>query len=586
MNVSGFGEEAIKRKVNEVLNLPMDDLMESMEYISEFYLENTNENKNNLIGILERKSYENYLILFNDFSKVNKELEKLKKIMFNLKEKNERIKNEMRNQNLFLNEINKIESEMIKIKEKEKYILNFIMNYQLTNEEKEIIMIGEINLNFFSIFEKINKIQKECKNMLRNQQKCGIEIIDEMSIYQDTCFERLSRWIQNENNLKNEELFKIALTFLSERQILYHHCLKDMIEFRKSELLKRFIYALSGKKNPIEMNSHDPIIFVSDILSWLHQDCANEKENLDLFLNDETIFNEIYSSLIIHLKNRIQPFFNLESIEIKFKLFHLFDLYKIKMINLLNFKKESCTMNIISNFLNDLKMEYFNKFLKEKEIELINQLNNSNLEILKNNLNLLNLIMKTYLIVDEETKKNDFSILKNLLINSIFSKMENENERNYSLLINSYQFVLNNLLIEFNQDEELNKKLNKNIELFIKQESNSLIEQYNLNDKIEMIKNMNQNEPLSKLLDQETMKSCISSFYSSLFSNGSNFYIQNIQNIKGIKIQNYIRNRILNELLNAYSLIYNEIKNEKNEYKNQDEIVYHTPKKVKILLDI
>ena len=167
-------------------NLEMEDLMDSMEYISKFYFENTNENKNNLIGILERKSYENYLNLFENFTKVNEELNKLKEIILNLKKKNEKIKNEIKNQDFFLEKIKKIEIEIKKIKEKENFILNFISKYQLTNEEKEIIMIGEINLNFFSIFEKINKIQKECKNMLRNQQKSGIEIIDEMSIYQDT----------------------------------------------------------------------------------------------------------------------------------------------------------------------------------------------------------------------------------------------------------------------------------------------------------------------------------------------------------------------------------------------------------------
>jgi hypothetical protein len=62
------GEEAIKRKVNEILNLPMDELTESIVYLSEFY---ENENKNNLKSILEKKSFENYSTLFKEFSKMN-----------------------------------------------------------------------------------------------------------------------------------------------------------------------------------------------------------------------------------------------------------------------------------------------------------------------------------------------------------------------------------------------------------------------------------------------------------------------------------------------------------------------------------
>jgi hypothetical protein len=62
------GEEAIKRRVNEILNLPMDELTESIVYLSEFY---ENENKNNLKSILEKKSFENYSTLFKEFSKMN-----------------------------------------------------------------------------------------------------------------------------------------------------------------------------------------------------------------------------------------------------------------------------------------------------------------------------------------------------------------------------------------------------------------------------------------------------------------------------------------------------------------------------------
>jgi microcompartment protein CcmL/EutN len=100
----------------------------------------------------------------------------LKEIISLLSDKTKVIKRE----NEFLENILKIEKEMKETKEKEIIFSTFISTFQLTNEEKEIIMSGEINHNFFEVFEKMNQIQIECTNMLRNQYKSGIDIMDQV----------------------------------------------------------------------------------------------------------------------------------------------------------------------------------------------------------------------------------------------------------------------------------------------------------------------------------------------------------------------------------------------------------------------
>jgi hypothetical protein len=391
-----------------------------------------------------------------------------------------------------------------------------------------------------------------------------------MSIYQDTCFERTSRWIQNNEKNKNEMEFKRGLKYLSERPALYHHCLKDMIQGRKSELLKRFIHALSGKKNPIEMNSHDSILFISDILSWLHQDCASEKESLDL--DDIKVFNEIYDSILSHLKNRIEPIFKVEKIENQFKLFHLFDLYEEKMNDLLGMQ------NLISIFLKNLKMEKFNLFIQSnsirQKIELTNDL--SPPKILMKNINLLLSIMKTYEIVEENKKNKDFQMLRKLLLEPLLKEIEKIHSLPF--LINSFH-IIQHLLIEFhNEEEEEDKSLNQYIELFIQMESKDILEKNGLGMVLESVKKENLKEMSEEILTQN-----IRSFYSFLFSLGSNFFISNLERIQSVKLQSYIRNRICHELYHSYEVCYLEIQ---KIFKNAQEIAFHTLKKVKILLDV
>jgi conserved oligomeric Golgi complex subunit 6 len=501
-----------------------------------------------------------------------KDLNSLKEIISLLSDKTRVIKRE----NEFLENILKIEKEIKETKEKEILFSNFISTFQLTNEEKEIIMSGEINHNFFEVFEKMNQIQLECTKMLRNQYKSGIDIMDQvrnkkltsqMSIYQDTCFERLSRWIQSSEK-KGEMEFKRGLKYLSDRPALYRHCLKDMIQGRKSELWKRFIHALSGKKNPMEMNSHDPILFISDLLTWLHQDCASEKESLEI--EDVNILNEIYDSILSHLKSRMEPFFKVEKIENQFNLFHLFDLYEDKMNDLLGLD------NLISIFLKNFKMEKLNLFVSQQEkqqgmvVELTNDF--SPPKILIKNINLLLSIMKTYAIVEESKKKKDFQMLKKLLLEPILKEMEKIHSLPF--LINSFH-IIQHLLMELEdmeeEEEEEKSKLNQFIELFIQMESRDILEKNGLGILLK-----------EEWSEEKTITS-IRSFYSFLFSLGSNFFISNLERIQSVKLQSYIRNRICHELHHSYEVCYQEIQ---NRFKNAEEIAFHTPKKVKILLDV
>jgi hypothetical protein len=70
---------------------------------------------------------------------------------------------------------------------------------------------------------------------------------------------------------------------LSERPVLFKYCAEEVATARHNALFQRFITALTrggpgGAPRPIEIHAHDPQRYVNDMLAWVHQALASERE--------------------------------------------------------------------------------------------------------------------------------------------------------------------------------------------------------------------------------------------------------------------------------------------------------------------
>ena len=90
------------------------------------------------------------------------------------------------------------------------------------------------------------------------------------------------------------------------------------------------------------------------------------------------------------------------------------------------------------------------------------------------------------------------------------------------------------------------------------------------------------------MLNLNELSDTIRLFYNKLFTLGPQLIFLNnqISKVNSIKIKNLIQHRIEMELFNNYVLIYNSIHDPFNEFENPNEIVFHNPKKIKLLLNI
>jgi hypothetical protein len=160
-----------------------------------------------------------------------------------------------------------------------------------------------VNDKFFAILARAKKIQTDCEILLGTEnQRLGLEIMEQTSKNLNGAFQKLYRWIQREFkslNLENPQInsaIRRALRVLAERPSLFQNCLDFFAEARETILSDAFYTALTGTSvngerdtsvKPIELVAHDPLRYVGDMLAWTHSATVSEREALEvLFISD------------------------------------------------------------------------------------------------------------------------------------------------------------------------------------------------------------------------------------------------------------------------------------------------------------
>ncbi|CAA0820408.1 Unknown protein [Striga hermonthica] len=178
----------------------------------------------------------------------------------------------------------------------------FLRDYQLSNDEINALREEELSENFFKALAHVHEIHANCKLLLRtHHQRAGLELMDMMAVYQEGAYERLCRWVQAEcrrlgdfDNPEVNELLRTAVRCLKARPVLFKYCAEEVANMRHNALFRRFISALTrggpgGLPRPIEVHAHDPLRYVGDMLGWLHQALASERELVLALLDPDSV---------------------------------------------------------------------------------------------------------------------------------------------------------------------------------------------------------------------------------------------------------------------------------------------------------
>ena len=206
--------------------------------------------------------------------------------------------------------------------EKAEIVTTFLARFQLDPKDAELLASTDeaaIGPEYFEALEKVETIRANIQRMLvgaastpsqggsvphtpgvigmgvqdglgAGSSRISLDLLDSLSKQLESSYELLyrsvSRQIQSGAVIKVSDLtpkFIRCFALLRNVPTYFEHCLADLLSGRRSLVIERFLKALSrgsGGTRPIELSAHDPVRYASDMLAWIHQALANEKEFL------------------------------------------------------------------------------------------------------------------------------------------------------------------------------------------------------------------------------------------------------------------------------------------------------------------
>lgn len=204
-----------------------------------------------------------------------------------------------------LEEASELLNQKDQVEAKQQLLKAFDTHFIMSEDDLAILTstAEPVNDRFFSILARVKKVQNDCEILLGTEnQRLGLEIMEQTSKNLNGAFQKLYRWIQREFkslNLENPQIsssIRRALRVLAERPSLFQNCLDFFAEAREHILSDAFYTALTGTSvtgeedtsvKPIELVAHDPLRYVGDMLAWTHSATVSEREALEvLFISD------------------------------------------------------------------------------------------------------------------------------------------------------------------------------------------------------------------------------------------------------------------------------------------------------------
>ena len=302
---------ALQNRLTSVLSASYADLeiRDALSMLDERGLQNTAETRRNLRLDVQQELIECNGEIVQDFGKVAEQLKRIGAAIENLNhscaEMRRHIGAAHRETGPMLEEAKTLLSEKRQVEGKQQLLDAFKAHFVVSDADLATLTstAEPVNDDFFRLLTRVKKIHQDSQVLLGSEnQKLGLEILEQSSRHLLAAFQKLYRWIQREFkslDLENPQIsaaIRRALRVLAERPTLFQNCLDFFAEAREHILSNNFYAALTGapvdQDHPvmgkaIELSAHDPLRYVSDMLAWAHSATVSEREALEVLFISE-----------------------------------------------------------------------------------------------------------------------------------------------------------------------------------------------------------------------------------------------------------------------------------------------------------
>ncbi|KAI1001562.1 Conserved oligomeric Golgi complex subunit 6 [Podosphaera aphanis] len=297
---------SLASKVSSVLSASYadSDIKDALYLLDKRELKNTPATRRQFRYDIQKEVIERNGVIIQELGLVAEQLKKIGIVIAGLSQACEEIKHHVseaqKETKPMLEEASALISQRDEVETKHR-LLNAIMSHFIISDKDLATLTSTaepVNDEFFTVFSRAKKIQKDCEFLLgAENQQLGHQIMEQISKNLNGAFQKLYWWIQREFkslNLENPQLsssIRQALRALAERPSLFQNCLGIFAETRENILSDSFYTALSGTSvegdpnpsiKPIELIAHDPLRYIGDMLAWTHSATVSEKEALQV----------------------------------------------------------------------------------------------------------------------------------------------------------------------------------------------------------------------------------------------------------------------------------------------------------------
>ncbi|KAG9104660.1 Golgi transport complex subunit 6 [Ceratobasidium sp. 370] len=181
---------------------------------------------------------------------------------------------------------------------RQEIITLFLERFTLSPAEVEAVTSRDVPVGrrMFDAMDKLERIREDCRVLMSGEggeTKAGLDIMASTADQLEEAFQKLQRWclfefrqLGRDAHVEVEPIVTEAVRRLRKRPALLQEALDVLASVRQATLLNAFLAALtrggpSGLPRPIELHAHDPTRYVGDMLAWVHQAMAGEREFLD-----------------------------------------------------------------------------------------------------------------------------------------------------------------------------------------------------------------------------------------------------------------------------------------------------------------
>ncbi|OZJ05688.1 hypothetical protein BZG36_01438 [Bifiguratus adelaidae] len=277
---------------------PVDDkkTIDALELLSKYYEDNNSDSRRRLRGHVEKTSIENNKAILLALSKVHDNVVQVEQEVAAMQACCETMTQQLQP---IQEETGKImeRADAFRLREstlstKVELAKAFLDRFTLSEGDTDILSSSSlvVDSQFFQALGRLQQVQSSCEVLLTTEvQTAGLDILESLSRVQDVAFNKLHRWTLYECRSFSQDSVEIsrdlglAMNCLKLRPVLFQSCVDEVVQIRRSAVVRSFIDALTrggpgGVPRPIELHAHDPLRYVGDMLAWIHQCVASERE--------------------------------------------------------------------------------------------------------------------------------------------------------------------------------------------------------------------------------------------------------------------------------------------------------------------